>query len=479
MTLKARRILYISFIIVFFLAAPPLVLYTAGFRYDFEYNRVVETGSMVVKSTPSNALVFINGEAYPDPTPTIINTILPGKINLLVQKEGYYSWEKIIEIKGRVTSFEENVVLFAQSEPEALSQELITRYWWNRSQDKFAYATANKTLRLYNTLNQKDTLIANLDADGRADVSWSPHADEFLFSRTSGSGLAEHVIVSAQSPERIISLANLAAARRNSVQWDPRTSASLYALKASGELIRFNYLMGTERMVFSGPVVSYLAEGSRVIMIAESGSSAPHLLWFNPADQSTLHLLPFAHVLRNHAIVPSNSQYIVLRNNAARELTIIDPAIGQGNTDSGVVVIKSVSAFTMSENGGTLAYSDGFSVYARLLTTPLSVLPAAHETGTLLARYSKPVTALALNQNGTHVFYFVDGDIRVNEIAAASDPRSITLLSLPAEPTGGASRISSLAYASRRNALEFIDAHGILHTLALSREDGRTFPFGN
>ena len=62
MTLRTRRILYSFFIAIFVIAAPTLVLYTAGFRYDFEYNRIVETGSLVVKSYPQNASIYINGE---------------------------------------------------------------------------------------------------------------------------------------------------------------------------------------------------------------------------------------------------------------------------------------------------------------------------------------------------------------------------------------------------------------------------------
>ncbi len=117
MNLKTRRILYTAFTVLFFLAAPPLVLYTAGFRYDFKYNRVVETGSMVVKSLPSEASIYIDSVQSSEPTPTIINTILPGEINLLVSLSGHHSWEKKIDIKPRVTSFEERIKLFSISEP--------------------------------------------------------------------------------------------------------------------------------------------------------------------------------------------------------------------------------------------------------------------------------------------------------------------------------------------------------------------------
>ncbi|MBI2636950.1 MAG: PEGA domain-containing protein, partial [Parcubacteria group bacterium] len=210
MTLRTRRILYVSFAAAFFLASPPLVLYTAGFRYDFAYRRIVVTGSLVVKSNPPDATVRLNGELRKEPTPTIINTILPGKIKLLVEKEGYHSWEKEIEIKPRVTSFEESITLFADAAPEAALGRPAVQYWWSPSGDKVAYATNENTLRLFNALNQKDTLIANV-SDGRAvSLSWSSEQDRFFFSRGAPGGQKEFIVVETLSPERIVPLEDIA-----------------------------------------------------------------------------------------------------------------------------------------------------------------------------------------------------------------------------------------------------------------------------
>lgn len=474
MTLQARRILYISFVILFFAAAPPLVLYTAGFRYDFTYNRVVETGSLVVKSTPPDAAVRLNGELYRDATPTIINTILPGKIKLLVEKEGYHSWEKEIEIKPRVTAFEEDVVLFARTRAAALTEHPAVRFWWNAGEDKLAYTTQDNALRLFNTLNQKDTLIANLP-EGDTALSWSPREDAFFFGRKNSRGQQEFIVVDAESLARIIPLAPARGVSLASVQWDPRTAASLYALNQKRELVRFNYLLQTQRTVSFGPVLSYLAEENRILLISESADkSAPYLSWIDPALQSTVHLLAEVRVSRGQEFVATNSHYIALRNERAHELVIIDPtaASSAGTSDSEPIIIPRVREFAFSANGAMLVHSDGFGIYARKLTTPLSVLPRLYETSALVTRYSKPVALLALTGRGSHVFYTVSGDLRVNDVASASEPRSTTLLS-------GAQEMSGLWYGGRGNALSFIDADGILSTLALSLENPRTFLFGN
>lgn len=475
MTLKARRILYISFVIIFFLAAPPLVLYTAGFRYDFQYNRIVETGSLVVKSQPAGSSVHLNGELYQNPTPTIINTILPGKIKLLVEKDGYHSWEKELEIKARVTAFQENIMLFAIAEPVAATEKAVRAYYWNQNQDKLAYVTTANTLRVLNTLNNKDTLIANLNTAADIELAWSPHGDEFFFGRMVPGGAMEYVIVNAQSLDRVIPLSTVTSGTVRSVQWDPKNRASLYAVRsASGELIRLNYLTATERVVFKGPVSSYHAETNRITLIAESGNSGLQLLWINPASQSTVHLQSRVEVANRHEFAPTHGLNIALYNPGRRELSIIDPSVPaeSAETEEGIMVITGVAEYLFTEDGSTLVYSDGFGIYSRQFTTPINVLPRMQNSSVLVTRYSKPVSSLAAGLGHGHVFYEVGGELRASEVSQPSDPRSTTLLT---EAAG----ISDLAYIRRLNALMYIGANNVLLALPLSLENSSAFPFGN
>ena len=268
MTLKTRRILYITFIVIFFLSAPPLVLYTAGFRYDFKYNRVVETGSLVVKTYPEQANIYINGTQIGQNTPTILNTILPGKINLLVTLDGYHAWEKEIKIKPRVTTFEDRIKLFADTDPIPLLEREITQYWWNKNFDKIAYTTTSNTLRVFNTLNSKDTLIANLLNKPLKNIEWSPHSDQILIGRQNKLE-TEYFIVDANAFDRIISINNTTSTSLNSVQWDPINKSSIYGLTPDGSLVRLNFLLKSTRQIFSGPVIKYLASNNKVVFIYE------------------------------------------------------------------------------------------------------------------------------------------------------------------------------------------------------------------
>ncbi|MBI2637068.1 MAG: PEGA domain-containing protein [Parcubacteria group bacterium] len=472
MTLKTRRVLYISFMALFFFAAPPLVLYTAGFRYDFEYRRVVETGSLVVKSEPPGAAVYLNGELYRDATPTIINTILPGKIKLLVEKEGYHPWEKEVEIQPRITAFEEAVTLFAKASPEAVVQGKVAQYWWNRSYDLLAYTTPDGTLRLFNRLNQKDTLIANVSNPSRVALSWSPSSDAFFFSRSSRSGREEFILLDTRSLERIVPIADVAASPLHNLQWDPVTQTALYGLTQTGSLLRVNYLLRTERVVYEGPVKSYLVLPQRIVMIESNASGDPSLSWINPADQTTVHLLPDVPVREDDELLPASSPYIAVRNPRTNTLSVINPTALPPLSGRAVTTIGNVAEARWARDGSMLVYSDGFGIYTRLFTAPIPVLPERKETSALVTRYSTPVRELAVDALASHAFYAVRGELRSSELTSSSDPRSTSLRS-------GVDEISGLRYVRRRNSLTFINQDKTLLELPLSREDARAFPFGD
>ncbi|OJI06323.1 hypothetical protein BK004_04120 [bacterium CG10_46_32] len=472
MTLTTRRILYIGFIIIFFIAAPPLVLYTAGFRYDFQYNRVVETGSLVISSNPSGAEIYLDGELYKEVTPTIINTILPGKINLLVQKEGHYSWKKEIEIQPRVTTFEEHITLFKDTKPMAITEHALVQYWWNRSHTLLAYAAEDNTLRLFNTLNQKDTLIANSADASSVTLSWSKNRDQFFFNRNTTQGNKEFIIVATQSPERIIPLSDISTKSFNSLQWDPVSKTTLYGTTDSGDLMRLNYLLHTEHLIAEGPVTQYLVEEKRIILIAKNTSGKLYLAWINPSDRDTVHLLPEILVTHYDTFIPSNSHYIAIKNQDTNTLRIIDPGALPPLSNEAIVSIAGVKNAYWTDDGNTLVYSDGFGIYTQTFTTPISVLPNQKETSNLVTRYSKQIRELAISGNGRHVFYTIENELRVSELNSFDDPRSIILYS-------GTNTMSGLRYSSQNNSLTFIDGDGILQTLALSQENLRSFPFGN
>jgi hypothetical protein len=469
MTLRFRRILYSTFIILFFLAAPPLVLYTAGFRYDFQYNRVVETGSLVVKSYPEDVTIVLDGVQYRETTPTIINTILPGKIKLLLNREGYFPVEKEIEIFPRVTTFEDTIRLFANIPPKTII-EGVQQYWWNKNRDKLAYMTLDNKLRLLNLLNNKDTLIAQFEKKPFQYFSWSPHSDNFIFARGTKQD-AEYIIVDAQAFERIIPLSNIIQTPLHKVSWDPVTSSALFALNDKNELIRFNILIKTIRTVDTGQVLDYQVTNDRIIVLKQLDSSTAQLIWFTLSDTSTVHLLPEVVPSKQATIMPTNTVHIALYSSQAELLQIIDPSIKAPLREKTLLTIEEAMDVYWSDNGETLVYSDGFGLYTHSFVTPISITPIKTQPK-LVTRYSLPISTIALTQSGDHALYVVHNELRVIRLNSSGNPRSTTLVT-------DIGTIHDIQHLEQYDSITYIDEKNSLKALPLSLEKTGSLLFSN
>ena len=75
-------------------------LYARGYR--LEKGQVSANGLLVIKSAPDGAQVFVNGELK---TATNANLALaPGTYDVSVQKEGYITWNKRMQIEEEIVT---------------------------------------------------------------------------------------------------------------------------------------------------------------------------------------------------------------------------------------------------------------------------------------------------------------------------------------------------------------------------------------
>lgn len=141
MSLKWRRLFFYFYLAVFLLAAPAVVLYTMGYRFNFTTGRLVQTGALSVSSIPKAATVWLDDQKLDQSTPTVVNRFLPGTYHLRLAKDGYKPWEREVEIKSRQTTIVDNAVLFLDVAPELLKAIEAVEGAASDDGRRFAYAT--------------------------------------------------------------------------------------------------------------------------------------------------------------------------------------------------------------------------------------------------------------------------------------------------------------------------------------------------
>ncbi|MBU1132466.1 PEGA domain-containing protein [Patescibacteria group bacterium] len=185
MNIRTRRIIALIFIGIFFVSAPILILYTAGFRYDIKKGGLEKTGALVIETTPRGATVTLNGQPENTKTPVRLNNVLPDDYEISVEKDGYYSWSKKLSVLSRETTFAEDIVLFAKNDAEKLVENKIERLDFS-PQKKFAvYSTASGEgyeLFLLDLGNQKTKSLLSGEQPFKNPTSiWANDATKFLF----------------------------------------------------------------------------------------------------------------------------------------------------------------------------------------------------------------------------------------------------------------------------------------------------------
>lgn len=123
MTKRTRTFLFILCVFLFVLAAPAIVLYSQGYRLDFNPTgngkRVVQTGAFYFKVLPKGAEVYLNRELKEKTSgltgSILIKNLLPKTYEIEIKKAGYYPWQKSLEVKEKQVTEAKNIVLIPKN----------------------------------------------------------------------------------------------------------------------------------------------------------------------------------------------------------------------------------------------------------------------------------------------------------------------------------------------------------------------------
>lgn len=169
---KTRKVLLFIFFLIFILVAPILTLYVQGYRFDFENKRLTQTGGIFIKTiNPKQVEVHLDGKLSKKTdfffSSTLIENLLPKNYNIKVQKQGYYTWEKNLEVKEKQVAEARSIVLLPKDPEFQLLTTGVENIWFSEDKSKTIIKEREKniwTLKLYNLeKNVKSQLIKETD----------------------------------------------------------------------------------------------------------------------------------------------------------------------------------------------------------------------------------------------------------------------------------------------------------------------------
>jgi hypothetical protein len=122
-----RRILPWMYVLVFIVAAPILLFYTAGYQYNLKKHLVERNGALIIDGSPKDAIVFLDGVDTGKTIPYTFQHVTPGWHTIRVEKSGYSTWEKHLEIRAEEVTFANDIRLWSTQAPKIVSTESPTR----------------------------------------------------------------------------------------------------------------------------------------------------------------------------------------------------------------------------------------------------------------------------------------------------------------------------------------------------------------
>lgn len=117
-----RNLLFALFVLFFFVGAPLVVLYTAGYRYNPVNGQIVRTGVLSVSSFPRGATITLSGKPTEKKTPFVFNRLMPGDYVVTISRDGYHDWQQAVTISSGRTAYASDVMLFLDEAPALLAE---------------------------------------------------------------------------------------------------------------------------------------------------------------------------------------------------------------------------------------------------------------------------------------------------------------------------------------------------------------------
>jgi len=110
MTKISRRIIFYTFLLIFIVFVPAVILYAEGYGFDWEKRTFVASGGIYLKSSPSKAEIYINGVLRGN-TNRFVKRLIPKTYSVKLVKEEYHTWEKNIIVKSGLVTRTDNIFL--------------------------------------------------------------------------------------------------------------------------------------------------------------------------------------------------------------------------------------------------------------------------------------------------------------------------------------------------------------------------------
>ena len=348
---STRTLLFFLFLGTFLVAAPCVILYSQGYRLDFETLSVVKTGAIFVEPRPAPVELFINKNLVKKSNFVFQNiytgNLIPRVYSVEIKKQNYLSWKKQLLVLPKLVTEAKNIYLFPNN---AVAKKIAAGahdFYFSPSQEKFAFVNTQSTPQI----NIRSTQDKNYGIDLKApfefsdykisSIIWSNDSKKILFSLSRGR-LRKWIVadISSSPPESFDFSRQLSRFNIKKISWSSNRDEIFFPASDPERghiLIRYNFTDKILSEPFASDVLSYVIRDNMAMYISsELGTVNSVDLLTREIHQLSSTAIPHIEKVKNTEILEySKDPYSVIL--ADKSVYVFNKKIGVLNKIAGDV----------------------------------------------------------------------------------------------------------------------------------------------
>jgi len=325
--IKPIRMAILAFFwLLFFLLVPVIILYTSGYRYDFQNGLLKETGSVNVDVVPNTAEVYINNIKVKSKIPIRLNNLAPSKYSVAIKKDGYLDWYKNIEVTSKETVYIKDVVLFKKNTPELMLEGKIEETALSPNSKYLVYSVKQekyKEIWQNELANNTQYMVGRIENTGPLQILFAPNNHFYSISAvTKDTSLNQILLVNAEKPKKTLDLVNFSTAPIIKFQWKESSFPEIY-FATKKQIMTFFPETGSQISIAKNNFVDWYMENGQLWTLAENSSTKKIELLKDTIGFKNLYFSDFETTADTWQILIAKNNFILLKKKNQPEMMLL------------------------------------------------------------------------------------------------------------------------------------------------------------
>jgi len=270
MSLRTRRILYSFFILLFLTITPMVIFYAAGYKFTLSGKKLQKTGSFIFNTKPKGAKIYLNDKPQQTffkkyfsqeksfiTTPAKIKNLLPDEYYIKFELDGYWPWQKKLEIFPGASTYAEDVYLFKKDLPLQLFQGKIDNLQISPDKNMLAILASDQ-LVVFDLNTEEQTLLVSDRLMASTTFTWAPSSKKIL---------ANQLVINIENINDKINLTDYLKTNINQFKWDAYSDDILYYQEANNILSFSLATKNYQYILKDQPYIASLVKNNNLYLI--------------------------------------------------------------------------------------------------------------------------------------------------------------------------------------------------------------------